>query len=314
MDDDRLTDTDEESDRTLLIKADRKRGQDEGDTRCSVPKNRDEHQPGTSISSEPKGVDSADCNMSLPPSKAEHPSSAKDNSCKAKVWPFKQRSHLKTSEKRSLSSSQENLASDRPRKNVKFCHKFMKYLFPSCEAKRRERERLLSHPVDHDDNDDCREEPSSSFDTSSRTYGSVSATEARTLPGSPSQVSKELEDDKCEQCSCNTLANVLPCRHFNLLPPQVVTHIFSFLTVHELICTAALVCKHWERMTRASCLWLEIRLRNHTSVTDEVLISLGSRHRSVGLLDLSDCLKITSNGLSRALSYCGVLRELFLIR
>ncbi|XP_033625290.1 F-box/LRR-repeat protein 17-like [Asterias rubens] len=315
MDDDRSTDSDEEGERTMLINPDQRRDQDETDTGCCVLSNRDEHQQGSSgVPQEPKGVDSTVSRISSP--KAEQPDSTKKNACKAK-WPFKQRSCSKTSEKRSLSSSQENLSSDLPRKNVKSCHKFMKYLFPSsCEAKRRERERLLGHPEDQVDNDGSRgddDEPSTSFDTSSRTYGSVSATKHETLPGSSSQVSKEFE--KCKQCSCVSGDSPVPCGHFNLLPPQVITHIFSFLTVRELTCTAALVCKHWWRMSRASCLWLEIRLCDHNaSITDEVLISLGSRHRSVRLLNLSDCLKITNNGLSRALSYCGVLRELYLIR
>ncbi|XP_038057993.1 F-box/LRR-repeat protein 17-like [Patiria miniata] len=102
--------------------------------------------------------------------------------------------------------------------------------------------------------------------------------------------------------------------HLNRLPPQLLAHVFSFLTVPELLRTAAFVCKHWHRVSHFWTLWHQMRFRDHPNVTDGDLVELCSRHCSVGLLDLSDCLRITDEGLEKALVHCKMLRDLFLIR
>ncbi|XP_022100523.1 F-box/LRR-repeat protein 17-like [Acanthaster planci] len=106
----------------------------------------------------------------------------------------------------------------------------------------------------------------------------------------------------------------VPALHLNQLPPQLLAHVFSFLTVRELLCTAALVCKHWECVTHFWTLWHQMRFREHTNVTDQDLIKLCSRHCGVGFLDLSDCLRITDDGLEKAFVHCNMLRDVFLIR
>ena len=102
--------------------------------------------------------------------------------------------------------------------------------------------------------------------------------------------------------------------HVNTLPHMIMTRIFSYLSLHDLLRRACLVCQYWRSVAYDPVLWRNISLKLHPKVNDGTLLGLVQLSQNVSLLDITDSKFITSEGMLKVLKCCRWLTTLKLVR
>ena len=103
------------------------------------------------------------------------------------------------------------------------------------------------------------------------------------------------------------------CFEINKLPQVVFLNILWYLDVKDLG-RASCVSKYWYNSCLDPCLWRILRLKKREKVNDEVIARITTLGANASVLDVSDCPKLTEEGLIKALRQCSSLLELFVVR
>uniref|UniRef100_UPI00358FC92A F-box/LRR-repeat protein 17-like isoform X2 n=1 Tax=Myxine glutinosa TaxID=7769 RepID=UPI00358FC92A len=98
------------------------------------------------------------------------------------------------------------------------------------------------------------------------------------------------------------------------LPDSIVLKVLSYLSLSDRCHSAALVCHAWHDLCFDPQLWRRIDLSTQQQVTDEVLLKLVSRSRSVAAVVLTDCRGVSDNGIAEMAACCPRLIELVATR
>ena len=102
--------------------------------------------------------------------------------------------------------------------------------------------------------------------------------------------------------------------HVNCLPHMIMTRIFSYLSLPDLLRKAGLVCRYWRNVAYDPVLWRNIFLKSHPKVGDRTLLGLIQLSQNVNLLDITDSKFVTSRGMIKVLKHCRWLTTLKLVR
>ncbi|KAK3595438.1 hypothetical protein CHS0354_003433 [Potamilus streckersoni] len=102
--------------------------------------------------------------------------------------------------------------------------------------------------------------------------------------------------------------------HINVLPSSLLLHIFSYLSLFDILRKASLVCKYWYNLCRDPSLWRYLNLGYQMKLTDQVLGQLSLFSERVIYVDLTDCRFLTNTGIRALLNRCRYLQTLKLMR
>ena len=107
---------------------------------------------------------------------------------------------------------------------------------------------------------------------------------------------------------------VVSQNNINSLPPQILVHIFRYLSIFTLLRKVSLVCKYWYNWCRDQDLWKNINLMNQHKLTDVHLQQLISFSDRVTSVNLTDCRFVTNVGIRILLARCTHIQVLKLMR
>ncbi|XP_002736348.1 F-box/LRR-repeat protein 17-like [Saccoglossus kowalevskii] len=112
----------------------------------------------------------------------------------------------------------------------------------------------------------------------------------------------------------NTIQRKNKTFHINDLPRFLFLHMLTNFTVPQLLNCVSLVCKYWYELCYDSSLWRVINLEDYKMLPDKALLKLTNISDNVIYLNVSDCRKVTDNGVVAMARQCPNLQELVAIR
>ena len=113
---------------------------------------------------------------------------------------------------------------------------------------------------------------------------------------------------------CAAECDIGQASHVNTLPHMIMTRIFRYLSLPDLLRRACLVCQYWRNVAYDPVLWRNISLKLYPKVNDETLLGLVQLSQNVSVLDITDSKFITSEGMLKVLKCCRWLTALKLVR